>query len=174
MKEEEDWEEEDLGNTLLNVFKVFDSIDTANLLSLLALSVIAQTIMMMKKKARVRLPSVVLENVPVVYGPSLDAMIGLKNTPPPPSGITDVNDPRIPKMLFLFSYPFQNPFTGVGMQYDLDVFFIRQNRIVDKTLLVRNTRYTPRAFYDTVLEVYHDPALNVSAEIGDIVEITIL
>ncbi|MEM2698217.1 MAG: hypothetical protein QXF17_02720 [Ignisphaera sp.] len=144
---------------------------------------------LIRYKAQIRFLSLnfTLENVPVTFGLTYNAYIGLRFTPPPPSDV-DINDPRVPKMLFYFApLIVRYPISSEGMQYDLDLIFFRKNVVVEKAYLRKNTGlYIPSESYDMVLEVYHYSTSSSSSssstsrnldlqnvKVGDKIEITI-
>lgn len=122
-------------------------------------------------KARLQFPSITIE-APVVIGLTLEAFIGLKFTPPPPPDVTDVNDPRVPKMFFTFPTLSKYAVTGEGMKYDLTVVFIRGNTVVEVAHLAKDTVYTPRESYTSFLEVHSDFLPESTIRVGDTVNIT--
>lgn len=131
---------------------------------------------MQRYKAKITTSKITLTDVPVVQAFSLQGFTGLRNTPPPPSTVTDPNDPRVPKMLFIVSPSSSTNLivTGVGMQYDLDIIFLYNNTVVDVAYLAKGTTYIPKSRVTHFLEIYHGiiPS-NMMPVIGENVNITI-
>ncbi|MEM2698531.1 MAG: hypothetical protein QXF17_04340 [Ignisphaera sp.] len=141
--------------------------------------VVALTLLsFIKLKADISLGSSInINNSPVIRGESLMAYIGLRATPPPPPpsstapplNISSLSDPSVPKLLFDFR-PFitRTAITSDGLQYDIVAIFIRNNKIVEKALLRKNTGvYMPNESFDLLLEVYNVEGLYEAITIGD-------